>query len=377
MGKRHRNKKAKDRLCWCGSGKKHKDCHEKRESESPITLQEVVSTFKKTWGKEYCLAPTASEATCSSQIVKAHTVQKNGGLSKIARKGHIYGFKYEWNTTEDKRLPIAKLIGINAASTFRGFCSYHDNFIFEPIEKRPFQTTLQQIFLLGYRAISRECFNKKAQFDLIPFTLGLDKGKSIDEQVYIQDVVQTYSTEILYGLNDLKYHKTKFDEILHSSDFSEVHHYTILFENTPDLMCSGAVQIEYDFNGEILQDLAEVDIPEYITFSLISTNSGGAAVFSWIGESELCLKFVQSLHSISDSEIPHAILRYCLDFFENVYFSPIWWDTLNNKQKEIIVKRMDYRTNLLEDINHHSLKDDGVRVIKWKVVARESNCVSV
>jgi hypothetical protein len=377
MGKRHRNKKSKSILCWCGSGKKYKDCHEKRESESPVTLQEVISTFKKTWGKEYCLSPTASETACSSQIIKAHTVQKNGGLSKIARKGHVYGFRYEWNSREDKKLPIATLIGINSASTFTGFCSRHDNSIFEPVEKYPFQNTPQQIFLLGYRAISREYFNKRAQYEMIPFTLGLDKGKPAEEQLYVQDFVQTYSTGIIYGLNDLKHHKSSFDKVLLSSNFSEVYYYTVLFENLPDLMCSGAVQIEYDFNGEILQDLAEVETPEYITFSLISTSTGGAAVFSWIGESPTCLKFVQSLHSNTDDEIPHAILRFCLDFFENVYFSPNWWDTLNDKQKQNIRERMNYRTEPTGDINHHSLKDDGVRVIQWKVVTRESNCVSV
>jgi len=47
---------------------------------------------------------------------------------------------------EKGKLPTAKLMGINVASTFTGFCSYHDNLIFEPIEKQPFQNSLQQIF---------------------------------------------------------------------------------------------------------------------------------------------------------------------------------------------------------------------------------------
>lgn len=183
MGRRRRHRKSKNLLCWCGSGKNYKDCHENRENEFPTTLQEIVSTFKKAWGKEYRLTPLADEGTCTAQIVKAHTVQKNGGLSKIARKGHVYGFRYEWNNTEKENLPKAQLMGINNASTFTGFCSHHDNLIFEPIEKHSFQNILQQIFLLGYRAISRELFNKKAQYDLIPFTLELDKGKGIHDQV--------------------------------------------------------------------------------------------------------------------------------------------------------------------------------------------------
>ena len=337
-------------------------------------MQEVVGTFKKTWGKEYCLSPEANETTCSGQIVKAHTVQKNGGLSKIARKGHVYGFRYELSDLEKGKLPTAKLMGINVASTFTGFCSYHDNLIFEPIEKQPFQNSLQQIFLLGYRAISLEFFSKKAQSELRSFSLGLDKGKSVEEQIYVQDFVQTYYAGVLRGLNELQYHKTIYDQAMLSSDFSKVYYYTILLDQTPDLMCSGAIQVDYDFNGKILQDLATVNIRDVVTFSLISSNSGGAAVFSWLGKSLACLNLIKSLHAFSDSDIPHAILRFCLDSFENVYVSPYWWESLDSQQQKLVLKRADYRSEPWKGTDPNSLKDDGVRIVKWKVISRDTNC---
>ena len=371
---RKRHGKSQNRLCWCGSGKKYSDCHKNRENENPVTLQEIVDTFKKNFGKEYCLYPEASQSTCSAQIAKAHTVQKNGSLSKIARKSHVYGFKHRWGKLEQEGLPTAELIGIGKASTFTGFCSYHDNLLFEPIEKQPFQNSLQQIFLLGYKAISREYFYKKAQFDLIPFMLELDKGKSKQEQLYVQDFTQTYGTGIILGLNDLKHHKNMYDQALLTSDFSNVHYYTIFLENTPDLMCSGAVQVEYDFNGVVLQDLATVEISEYTTFSLVSTNSGGVAVFSWLGENPICLSLIKSLHSLSDIEIPHAILRFCLDSFENVYVSPNWWESLSIEHQKYLLKRVSYRTEPWADINPQSLKDDGTKIVEWKVVSRDTNC---
>lgn len=377
MGRRCRHKKPKTILCWCGSGKYYSDCHKYRENELPVTQQEVVSTFKKTFGKEYCLSPVANESICSAQIVKAHTVQKSGGLSKIARGGHVYGFTVEWNSIPSENLPVAKLIGINTASTFTGFCSYHDNIIFEPIEKHPYQNTLQQVFLLGYRAISREFFNKKAQFDLIPFRLELDKGKSFQDQISVQDLAQTYNAGVILGLKDLLHHKSMYDQALLQSKFDDVYYYTVFLEQTPDIMCSGAIQVEYDFAGKVLQDLTTVDIAEYLTFSLLSTSSGGAAVFTWLGENLTCIELIKSLHTFSDSEIPHAILRFCLDSFENIYISPSWWDSLNHEQKEILLKRVNYRTDPLDDINPNSLKDDGVRVVKWKVTSRDTNCIVV
>ena len=315
MANRSRSKRRENQPCWCGSGEKYKKCHQKRENEPAVTLQEATRTFKKVWGKEYCLSPLADKSVCSPVIVKAHTIQKNGGLSQIARKGHVYGFKYHLGVIGNDGLPTPTLLGINSASTFTGFCAYHDNLIFEPIEKHSFQSTLQQTFLLGYRAINRELFAKKGQFELIPFTLGLDKGKSHQEQAYIQDYFQTYNAGVILGLNELKCHKSKYDEILLSSDFTQVKHYVIQFENTPEVMCSGSVQLEYDFNGRMIQKLETVGIAEQMTFSLIGTDSGGAAVFNWLGENKVCLNFIQSLHSISDNDIPHAILRFCFDSF--------------------------------------------------------------
>lgn len=143
------SKFGRNEQCWCGSGKKYKFCHLKRDQEKPVSHQEIVQEFRKAFSKKYCLHPQANSSTCRGKIVQAHSIQRNGGLSLIARNGHVYRFFGDYSTFVRTSGKIeAELIGLNTASTFTGFCDHHDDVTFAPLEKRPFQPTLEQIFLL-------------------------------------------------------------------------------------------------------------------------------------------------------------------------------------------------------------------------------------
>lgn len=109
------------------------------------------------------------------------------------------------------------------------------------------------------------------------------------------------------------------------------------------------------------------------SFSLIGTDSGGVVLFSWLGESEVGLKFIRSLDKLSDDEIVHAIVRFIFEFFENTYFAPEWWEGLTENEKERIGTRMTASANPTIEPNPDCLKDDGLRVVKWKVQGRVSN----
>lgn len=73
--------------CWCGSGKKYKKCHLYRQDQKKVTPFDIGKKFKKHFGKEYCIYLDRSE--CRGSIVKAHTIQRNGSLNKIADNGQV------------------------------------------------------------------------------------------------------------------------------------------------------------------------------------------------------------------------------------------------------------------------------------------------
>lgn len=86
--------------CWFGSGKKYKKCHLNRDKLPAPNIFEVVKSQRKFLNKKYCLHPNANVNTCSGGIIKAHTIQRSGGLDKIAKNGHVYGLGFHFDVAD-------------------------------------------------------------------------------------------------------------------------------------------------------------------------------------------------------------------------------------------------------------------------------------
>jgi hypothetical protein len=296
--------------CWCGSGKKYKHCHYRRERQEAASRQDVVETLQKGFRKGECLHPEAP-INCQGGIIKAHTIQNNGGLTKIAKNGHVYTPFAVIPSFNDK-LAMNK-VGINRASTFTGFCKYHDNSLFAPIEDHPLQISQHHALLLAFRAICRELYAKRRARDMFAFGKSLDRGKDLETQIFLQKRFSDYQFGTEAGLHDLEHYKRLIDTAIITGDFSDVHYYAIVFDQTPEVLCSGAVYPEYDFHGKAVQDLWKATITgnlaDCIAYSLLATDIGGIAFFSWIGKSKGNEQFVRSLDAMTDDNIPYALLR--------------------------------------------------------------------
>jgi SEC-C motif len=80
--------------CWCLSGKKWKKCHKLREHEPELTWEEYKAATGQPLIDGVCLHPTAPSG-CAPKIIRAHTVQKGGGLKYIAENGKVLSPKDE------------------------------------------------------------------------------------------------------------------------------------------------------------------------------------------------------------------------------------------------------------------------------------------
>ena len=361
--------------CWCGSGRKYKKCHLGRGKMQPPKTETVLKEFKKSFGKKYCLHPRASNFECSGKIIKAHTIQRNGGLSRIAHNGHVYTLMGNsiMSMVKENGLIVPKLKGIGNVSTFTGFCGKHDNDVFEVIEKFPFEVNQESAFLLAYRILCRELFTKKAQNELLPFCKIFDSGKDQISQQIHQTEVNLAISGAEAGLRDIEIYKRIYDQVLLTKDYSQVKYYVVRFDRTPDILCGGGQFPAFDFDGNKLQDLRNLNEQmKHLTFSLIATKSGGIAMFSWIGENTPAKKLIGSLNSQSDKQISHSIVRYIFEFFENSYFSPNWWEGLTDKTKQSLERRFNIAISFANR-KANCLLDDGVRAVSWNVISRETN----
>ena len=360
--------------CPCGSGKKYKRCHLGRESQPPVRPWEADKKFRQAFSTKTCLAPDSWRNECDSQISQAHTVPKSGSLKRIARDGQVYSlFKPSLeNLEKNQGVVVPKLRGIRQASTFAGFCARHDNAIFAPLEKKPFSGTPEQCFLLGYRALAREIYNKRAAVKTLDIMRDTDKGKTLAAQVEIQKMVR-----VLEGVNEVvardnAHNKLIYDAILENQEFNTVRAYIIEFETAPPVMCSGAVFPEQDFKGVKLQNVEDLqNTLDLLCFTSFYGGERGAVVFSWSAESDrTCRAFIESLKAIPDKLVTAALLRFFFTHCENIHMKPGWWESLPDGTHDAVTRRMTTSADPLQPRPKAVFADDGVAYEPWPIVRR-------
>lgn len=327
--------------CWCGSGIKYKKCHLNREDESPPELWELEKKLKSDYGKKYCSCPDVLRPQCSGNIIRAHTVSKRSSLYKISRNGHVYGLPYSiFKIHEGRGVIQPELLGLNKASTFTGFCSFHDKSLFSCFEDQPFENKKEQIFFLGYRALAREHFTKTAQKGSAIHMKDADKGSDISKQLFVQGFAKLYGKSVDLGERDLKHHKSIYDTHVENRDFDDLKAYILEFDSMLPIQASGAIFPEVDFHGNQIQSLQDTEtILDLITCYIITEGSRSIAVFSWLPNSHnSCEKFVSSFRKLPDDKKIEALFVFTFVSFENTFIEPGWWEALDQKTKAYVIE---------------------------------------
>lgn len=333
---------------------------------------EMIKNFKD----KYCLIPGCK----NKKIIKAHTVQKKGGLSSIARDGVVYTFKgfgknyLEILQTKDRLKngfsvdgkehywPEPDKIGINSASTITAFCSQHDRDIFAPIELEQFIPTEKQIRLYALRCFAYELNKKNASAKektnrVMKKYINNEKVKSLvdihtEGSRISEDVVKKVFLNLLEGLE--KESSLQLDYVLFKLD------------KTPEIVCSFSRFINMDLdplNAKLVQNR---DL-QWISCSCFSKDNQGYVLISWDKKHDKPREFVQLLLANTDTaNIIANMFFYCA---ENVFFSPVWWDSLSISKKIAIEKEI---IELAPDLRL-ILSNTPKKIIDWKM-EHSSNC---
>lgn len=363
--------------CPCGSGKKYKKCHLDRASQAPVTTEEALQWFNGSYDQRFCSVPASLKNQCSGQIVRAHTVPKQGSLQRIAENGHVYALAADIASPEEP-LKI-KRRGINQASTFTGFCRFHDNALFSPLEKQSFTGTHEQLFLLTYRAMARELFTKRGQNRANAHLKEFDRGKDVEAQSYLQRFALDNETATGVGLKDIERYKETLDEMLITRCFDSIRFVSFGLKESPDIMCSGGYSPDNDFEGGELQDLGDPDlIPATITHSSFASESGGHFVFTWVpptsdSDSDLaCRRFVDSLLKLPQSRVPDTLVQFLFSACENIFLRQRWWDALSDATRQALLDRIMLTADVSAPDPPDRFRDVGRRYVDWEITGMET-----
>jgi hypothetical protein len=359
-------------LCPCGSGKKYKHCHYGRSDRPRTPISSIINSLDEAKNTKLCVHPTASQATCSNKIINAHTIQRSGQLERIATNGMVYCIDDRLMTLKKSGGQLVeRLTHVKQASTFTGFCSHHDLETFKPIELSPIVLDDEQCFLIGYRALCREWHAKKSALDNFSVFTQHDLGWPLDRQVAFQKDLQKMRRGYELGVEDIRFVKDVYDAALVAHDFSQIANYVIEFDRIPEIMCSGGMTPGSDLDGKPIQSLSDIGRrADTLTFSLVATTSGGAAVFTWVRQDETAAeKFIRSLDSTERLQKPHAVVRlaFCQ---ENIAMAPAWWDGLTDSERQCLRDRRHAAVSPF--IPAMSFRDDGLRCVQWNVLSTKS-----
>lgn len=263
---------------------------------------------------------------------------------------------------------MPKLIGINDASTFAGFCDRHDSELFRPLERCKFQGTAEQMVLLGFRAVCRDLMAKRSSVALNPFLKKTgDRGLPFLGQLRWQRKMQEREEGNALAVKDLEHAKSTFQAAISAGDFSQVHGVVWQFDQAPAVLASAPLTLEYDFEGNLLQDLNDPSLTaDVLTFSMIGDGEGaGSAALVWMGDSPVAERFGASALRLPRDDVANRLVQFAFECFENVYWSPDWWELLDEQTHGKLIVRMNAQLDGRRDADH--LYDDGTRSATWAV----------
>jgi hypothetical protein len=265
------------------------------------------------------------------------------------------------------------LVGCKEASVFPGFCGFHDNHTFKPIDDREFAAAPEQIFLLSYRALCREVIGAHTKAESFPHLMKLlhgQKGPKLEERIsyFTQHQILTD-----YNLRQVNRDKSAYDELLLSSQFEQLQHYVIWLDRIPDMLCTMFIQPWSDFNGNVVQPLPNLEGSwQSCAFSIVALDGAGAAIFSWHPTlAPDVAAFIKSLHQVPEARLTDALIRLAFEYSDNVCLAPTWWQRLQQLPKQALLRR--FKSGISDDRHKDCLLDDGIRFANWKPSRRQTN----
>jgi hypothetical protein len=209
----------------------------------------------------------------------------------------------------------------------------------------------------------------------VPVMRELDRGRTPWMQVRAQLTADEFNAHVSQALPDLRREQKAWHKVIIDRAYEHVSYAVIRLGSTPDLTCAGVSQPDKDFIGRMLLDLR---VPgtrqDDVAFVLVPCETGGLAIFGWLGHFTEAEEFVTSLLKLPHNRIPNQLVRYAFETFDNVWLSPDWWEGLPTPEREFLLERMNtgglpYEAGTADPYN---LRDNGMSFVDWTITGVET-----
>lgn len=315
--------------CPCGSGKKYKNCCLGKQDNPDYSNIENIPTIYKAGRKEArfkeCIHPDKS--SCSEKIIVAHTIQNNRILSKISDNGEVY----MPCPKPDFQFNFQHKYGRKEATTFTGFCGYHDKTTFQPIEDYDFEGTDEQVFLYVYRTFALE-YHKKKEASRMMQSFFSQKPSVAD----IPGWLKNGKTSFQMAVSDYEEEKELFDFSIMHKKYDVLTSFVWCFDGFSNFAATGAEVITEDFDGNQIQDLYDYTVPaRHMYFSVFPDDKKTYAIIAWFKKYDTLFEPIKKkLSALDETEKKNFINNTIAIDCENIVIKPSAWDALNEETKK-------------------------------------------
>jgi hypothetical protein len=307
--------------CPCGSGKKYKKCCLVKTDMQRLAeaVTNATHNIKNEARIKQCLHPKHDE--CDNKIIRAHAIQNNRILSKIAENGMLVTL----DGTQFHMFQVSDLKGRKNATTFTGFCSYHDKTLFQDIEDSDFVASTKQVFLFTYRTMAWHYHKKQEQTNaaLIQCEKMFDQGYDMTKSEDFSD----YMTGLKLGLEDNDKEKKIFDQALLSEDYESISYTIWEIPYAVNFSISMMHELEYDIEGNRINDLLNNENVYSIYLNIFPANNKSFCIWSWLKNNDSVFsKFVKQFEALEILDKENYLNNNLLRWSDSIVISPRLWN---------------------------------------------------
>lgn len=272
---------------------------------------------------------------CDENIIRAHSLQKNGVLSLLEEEvnGNLSIYSFLHKEINNQLEPVGFIpMGKKETSTFHGFCKHHDLEIFKPIENYDVDLENDEhCFLLTYRAFAKDFH---AKYESIQ---GYKKNSQMHESLpnFIEQIIA--GSEL--GNRDGIYVKNRFNEILQNRNYEELEYFTYkLNYRIPLALASSMTPDFYMTNKAFNLSVDPKVIYEHVNFVVLPTkNYETLILLSCLPEHKKAINFIDQIHDLPKLKLLKIFTSLAIGYVENTFISPRLYNKLNSNEKKQLI----------------------------------------
>lgn len=297
-------------------------------------VNKIYSDFKRRGRIRKCFF-----CDTENDIISSHSISEKRCLSLLAEdiKGQkgVYSFKdikWSWNHCyEAYGFGDFDVVGIKQASTFKGFCSYHDQKLFKVIDECVFDPlSNEQCFLYCYRAFAHTVHSKKEELKRCNTESEYKKWNlvSVEEEGVNSDLCLNL---------DLGEYPSIMRNWLELKDYTNLYHFHFETSKKLPIAASGVCEPPYTIFKNRINDYMDFSTPlNHIFINIIPEDCKTHILISAFKDQPKSIHFIEELkeaYETDKNKIGYFLTATLIFHVENTFVSPSLINSLPDTER--------------------------------------------